>query len=96
MKEKFPILAVYLRTSLEDYGKSHQLTEQSNSIQNQRKLLQDYIAAHQDLSALYPVEYIDDGFTGTNTNRPRFRDMVQDAQAGRLSCILMDCHGKRS
>ena len=89
MKEKFPILAVYLRTSLEDYGKSHQLTEQSNSIQNQRKLLQDYIAAHQDLSALYPVEYIDDGFTGTNTNRPRFRDMVQDAQAGRLSCILI-------
>ena len=89
MKEQFPILAVYLRTSLEDYGKFHQLTEESNSIQNQRNLLQNYIAAHKDLGSLYPVEYIDDGFTGTNTERPRFRDMIHDAQAGRIACILI-------
>lgn len=82
-------LAVYLRTSLEDYGKSHRLLDQSCSILNQRKVIEDYLAGHEDIRALRPVEYIDDGFTGTNTDRPRFRDMVHDVEAGRVGCVIV-------
>ena len=82
-------LAVYLRTSLEDYEKAHRLIDQSCSILNQRKVIRDYIAEHADMQALRPIEYIDDGFTGTNTDRPRFRDMVCDVEAGLVGCVIV-------
>ena len=82
-------LAVYLRTSLEDYGKAHRLIDQSLSILNQRKVIEDYIAEHGDIQSLHPIEYIDDGFTGTNTDRPRFREMLRDIEAGMVGCVIV-------
>lgn len=82
-------LAIYLRTSLEDYGKAHQLLDQSSSITNQRKVIQDYIASHRDLAALSAVEYIDDGFTGTNTDRPGFQSMMRGIEAGTTACVIV-------
>lgn len=82
------ILAVYVRTSQEDYGKSHQLINQSLSIVNQKDLIQNYIAKHPEFSKLNTVFYIDDGFTGTNTNRPRFQGLLRDVQAGRVAVII--------
>ena len=73
-------VAMYLRTSLEDYGKAHRLLDQSFSITNQRKLIQNYMAGHEDLTESEVIEYIDDGFSGTNTNRPRFQDMLRDME----------------
>ena len=58
--------AVYIRLSREDGDK-----EESDSVGNQRKLLTEYIAGKEDL-LLYDT-YIDDGFSGTNFNRPGFR-----------------------
>lgn len=83
------IISVYLRTSLEDYGKTHRLLDQSFSIVNQRKLIQAYCAEHKDLNELETVEYIDDGFTGTNTNRPRFQDMLRDIENGRIGIVIV-------
>lgn len=82
-------LAVYLRTSLEDYGKAHRLIDQSSSILNQRKVIQDYIAAHGDMASLPVVEYIDDGFTGTNTERPGFQRMMRSVTAGKIACVIV-------
>lgn len=82
-------LAIYLRTSLEDYGKAHRLIDQSFSIGNQRKLIQEFISKHEDLRILRPVEYIDDGFTGTNMGRPRFQDMIADVKNGMVACIIV-------
>lgn len=82
------LLAIYVRTSQEDYGKAHQLINQSLSITNQLKLVQDFIAKHPEFSNLTPVTYIDDGFTGTNTNRPRFQDLLQDVQDDRVAVII--------
>lgn len=82
-------IAMYLRTSLEDYGKAHRLLDQSFSITNQKKLIQDYLAEHEDLTGLKAVEYIDDGFTGTNTNRPRFQDMLRDIEAGYVGTVIV-------
>ena len=83
------VISIYLRTSLEDYGKSHRLLDQSFSIVNQRKLIQAYLTGHEDLKDLETAEYIDDGFTGTNTNRPRFQDMLRDIEDGRVGTVIV-------
>jgi len=82
-------IAMYLRTSLEDYGKAHRLLDQSFSITNQRKLIQNYMAGHEDLTESEVIEYIDDGFSGTNTNRPRFQDMLRDIEAGCVGTVIV-------
>ena len=62
-------VAIYIRLSREDGDK-----EESDSVGNQRKLLTEYVNKHDDF-ILYDV-YIDDGFTGTNFNRPDFHRMI--------------------
>lgn len=55
--------AAYIRLSREDGDK-----EESDSVGNQRKLLTEYITVEENM-VLYDV-YIDDGYTGTDFNRP--------------------------
>lgn len=83
------IIAMYLRTSLEDYGKANRLIDQSFSIVNQRKLIQAYLAEREELKDKETAEYVDDGFTGTNINRPRFQDMLRDIEAGRIGTVIV-------
>ena len=59
--EKF---ASYLRLSIEDGDKA-----ESNSISNQRVLVKSYTESHPDIHIVQ--EYVDDGYTGTNFDRPR-------------------------
>ena len=64
--------AAYLRLSIEDGDKA-----ESNSIGNQRELIRDFAA---ERPGLYLVEeYADDGYTGTNFERPGFKRMMEDA-----------------
>lgn len=78
--------ALYLRLSKEDTEK-----EESNSIESQRRLLQEYLSKMPELE-LYN-EYVDDGHSGTNYNRPAFQRMLADAKAKKITCILVkdDC-----
>ena len=74
--------AGYLRLSREDGDKA-----ESDSIANQRKLLEQYIETHPEL---YLVDfYQDDGYTGTNFDRPSFRKMEADIEAGKVNCVLV-------
>jgi len=82
-------IAVYLRTSLEDYGKAHRLLDQSFSVVNQRALIRAFLAEHEEFRDVEVVEYIDDGYTGTNTNRPRFQDLLQDVKDGKVGVIVV-------
>ena len=82
-------IAVYLRTSLEDYGKAHRLLDQSCSITNQRKLIRAWLAEREELNGLEVVEYIDDGFTGTNIHRPGFQGMLRDMEDGRVGAVIV-------
>ena len=60
---------------------------ESDSIGNQRKLLEEYIENHPDLAT---VEcYADDGYTGTNFQRPAFQRMLRDMESGRIRCVLV-------
>lgn len=74
--------AGYLRLSREDGDKA-----ESESIANQRKLLEQYIQTRPDLRLV--DFYQDDGYTGTNFDRPSFRRMEQDIQRGRVNCVLV-------
>ena len=81
MEQKIPT-ALYCRLSREDGDRM-----ESDSIGNQRKLLEEYIENHPDLAA---VEcYADDGYTGTNFQRPAFQRMLRDMESGRIRCVLV-------
>ncbi len=49
---------------------------ESNSIVNQRELIEKYISNKNDVQLV--DYYIDDGYSGTNFNRPEFRRLLQD------------------
>lgn len=72
--------ALYLRLSKDDEG-----VGESSSITTQRGILQDYANTY----GLQVVgEYVDDGFSGTNYERPAFKRMVDDIEAGRVNCVI--------
>lgn len=73
---------LYLRLSRDDGDK-----EESNSITGQRELLRDFIRTRPELRE-YAVR-IDDGFTGSNFERPSFKKMLKDVKAGRTNCIIV-------
>ena len=75
-------VAEYLRLSREDGDKM-----ESDSIKNQRDLVRDYLAKHPDLR--HVAEYVDDGYSGTNFERPGFQKMMKDIQAGKINCIIV-------
>lgn len=70
----------YLRLSREDG------TGESNSIQNQRMLLRRYLEDQKDMTCV--GEWVDDGWSGSNYERPAFREMMRAAAAGNFDCIL--------
>ncbi|MCD2492030.1 recombinase family protein [Lacrimispora sp. NSJ-141] len=74
-------VGLYMRLSKDD-GES----SESSSITNQRKLLLSYAKNH-GLSVF--DEYVDDGFSGTNFNRPAFRRMLKDIEARQINMILV-------
>lgn len=75
-------VAIYIRLSREDGDK-----EESDSVGNQRKLLTEYVSRHDDF-ILYDI-YIDDGYTGTNFNRPAFQKMIADIEAKKVNCVVV-------
>ena len=72
--------ALYMRLSRDDenYG-------DSVSIETQRTILQQY-AKEQGLHVV--GEYVDDGWSGTNFERPDFQRMMDDVDAGKVNCIV--------
>lgn len=82
------ILAAYLRLSLAD-GDLENGKNESNSIANQRKLIRQYLLSHPDLERLEYTEYVDDGYSGTNTARPSFQSMISKARNGEINCIIV-------
>lgn len=68
------ITALYCRLSRDD-----ELQGDSNSIINQKKILQKYALDHGLKNVRF---YIDDGISGTTFNRPGFQEMIADIEAG--------------
>lgn len=87
------LAAMYLRLSRDDSDvgevtdRGGSIKSESNSIGNQRELIRAYIHDHEDIE-LYDI-YIDDGFSGSNFDRPEFKRMINDMEAGKVNCIIV-------
>ena len=75
------ITALYCRLSRDD-GTNND----SNSITNQKKLLQKYAKEHGFGNTRY---YVDDGYTGTNFNRPGFQKLLEDMDMGYVTTLIV-------
>lgn len=77
--EKFACM--YLRLSREDGDST-----ESNSISNQRQIIKSY-ARDNDFKVV--AEYVDDGFSGSNFDRPKFKKMIQDLEEKKFKTIIV-------
>lgn len=74
--------ALYLRLSREDGDKT-----ESDSIANQRTLLEAYTADHPELCIV--DEFVDDGYSGSNFDRPEFERLLKALQERKIDCIVV-------
>lgn len=61
--------------------------EESDSIANQKKLVEDFVAAHPDIKLV--SERVDDGYSGVLFDRPAFQEMMQDITQGKINCVIV-------
>ena len=74
------ITALYCRLSQEDA-----LDGESNSISNQKRILSAYAKDHHFLN---PVFFVDDGYSGTDFDRPGFQEMLDEIEADHVAVVL--------
>lgn len=75
-------VAIYIRLSKEDDN-----IGESESVQNQKSLLVNYIKSLGPNYVIVEI-YIDDGYTGTNFDRPAFQKMLLDIQSGKVNMVI--------
>ncbi|HEQ9853481.1 TPA: recombinase family protein [Streptococcus pyogenes serotype M1] len=80
-------VAMYLRLSQDDEKYDKDFKAESNSISNQRLQIQDYIDKNEDMELA--KEYVDDGYSGINFERPAFKEMMEDVITGSINCIVV-------
>ncbi len=74
--------ALYIRLSKEDANKT-----ESESVVSQREILKEYLKLHVDIE-FYDF-YVDDGYSGTNFERPDFKRMMEDIYSGKVNCVIV-------
>ena len=62
-------------------------TVESNSVSNQRKLIDDFIAKHDDIEVV--AEKVDDGYSGVLYDRPAFTEMMELIKQGKANCVIV-------
>lgn len=85
-KKELYNVAIYLRLSRDDEDLDGSKIE-SNSISSQRDLIRSYIRKQPDME-IYDI-YVDDGWSGANFDRPAFKRMMEDVEAGNVDCIIV-------
>lgn len=79
----------YLRLSSEDIDMKQAGKTESNSISNQRNLLDDFIRRSPEFEGAQVVEFCDDGWSGKNFERPAVTDMLEQIRKGKANCIIV-------
>lgn len=79
-------LGEYIRLSREDVNRGK---DDSNSVTNQKALLDDYYQQHIDEFESVEPPYVDDGYTGTDTNRDGFQRLLADIYAKKVNCVIV-------
>ena len=75
-------VGLYIRLSRDDGN------EVSLSVLNQKERLNSFLESHAEEFELVDY-YIDDGFTGTDTNRAGFQRLIEDIERGRVTCVIV-------
>ena len=98
-QSKYFYAAMYLRLSREDSdagavadsgspgGAGATFRAESNSIGSQRELIRSFIREQEDME-LFDC-YADDNYSGSNFERPEFKRMISDIEAGRVNCVIV-------
>ena len=79
------IMALYLRLSKEDGD----MVDESNSITNQRYILRRFVEQRPEFDSYEIKEYIDDGFSGKNFERPGVQNLLEDVKSGKVHGIVV-------
>lgn len=82
-------LAKYIRLSSADEDAKYGDKAESNSVSNQRQLLDHYIKTHAEFSGCAVLEFQDDGRSGTNFERPGVRLLLDAARRHEIDCIIV-------
>jgi DNA invertase Pin-like site-specific DNA recombinase len=82
MSKKIYKAAKYIRLSYTD-----EKTAESDSVGNQRKLIDDFLKNHPDIEVV--SEKVDDGVSGIIFDRPAFKEMMADIESGKINCVIV-------
>ena len=86
------LIAVYLRLSKEDEF----VKDESNSITNQRVFIRGFINKNKELRKMSVVEFVDDGYSGKNMDRPDMQRMLEMVKRKQISCVIVKDFSKFS
>lgn len=81
---QYKMVFAYLRVSREDRE-----GEESNSIGNQKLLIEQYLDRHEELKGAEVQFFSDDGYSGTNFDRPGFRNMMEKIKLDSSCCVIV-------
>lgn len=79
---------LYLYIRLSDADDDLKFKTESESIANQRTLLYRYIKSRKEFDSYDVVEFVDDGYSGTNGNRPSFERMIESLKKGEAHIVM--------
>lgn len=82
-------IGIYIRLSMADEDTGYGNKAESDSVVNQRLLINRYLDQHPELSKYPRLEFADDGYTGTNFHRPHFTDMMEKVRTGEINLICV-------
>ena len=77
-------VGIYIRLSQEDRDKKYE--SDSESVINQKELLRSYVK-NNNFNLI--KEYVDDGFSGTDFDRPAFKEMLEDIKNKKINCVIV-------
>ncbi len=86
MNDRIYRACAYLRLSREDEDKRG-ATDESNSIKSQRMMIESFVRGLPDVELVREV--CDDGFSGTDYERPAFQEMISMVESGEIDCIIV-------
>ena len=79
--------AIYVRLSKEDGDVATAGKRESNSISNQKNLIKNFLKDKKDIVVV--SERVDDGYSGSNFERPAFQMMLEDIKKGIVDCVVV-------
>ena len=77
------VIALYIRLSTEDSKVG------SFSIENQKNALHQYVDTMEGVKNVEVLEFIDNGYSGTNFERPAVQELLDQIREGKINCIVV-------